>query len=178
MFFKPLFGKNQPENIRKHQDFCRCKVMHFPSTFLASMLLWASIHFHGRGDLDWIFGMLMICLEFFLLTHHFTVFILMQVIQFSQDSALHFVIRLEAGNLENTRDSRPFTDGNQLVVVFFFPFVVPAHVILDVWVVSCCSRCFPRYAFYILHKVANTLILMYIVSVGDTKPLKGSLLTN
>ena len=29
------------------------------------MLLWASIHFHGRGDLDWIFGMLMICLEFF-----------------------------------------------------------------------------------------------------------------
>lgn len=61
---------------------------------------------------------------------------------------------------------------------FFFPFVVPAHVILDVWVVSCCSRCFPRYAFYILHKVANTLILMYIVSVGDTKPLKGSLLTN
>ena len=76
--------------------------------------------------------MLMICLEFFLLTHHFTVFILMQVLQFSQDSALHFVIRLEAGNLENTRDSRPFADGNQLVVVFVFSFVVPTHVILDV----------------------------------------------
>ena len=40
--------------------------------------------------------------------------------QFSRHSTLHFVIRLEAGNLENTTNSRPFADGNQLVVVFFF----------------------------------------------------------